>query len=740
MQKKLLGVFGLVLLALLGLLIRLSWINVKSGRQYAKKVLSQQSYDSQTIPYRRGEIEDRNGIVLAKSDRVYNVVLDCKAINSDEDYIEPTIEAVSEVFNLKEADIRQIIEDDKTKDSQYQVILKKISEDQKKKYEDYVSTDEERKLTAEETKKLRNVQGVWFEEHYDRSYPYSTLASNVIGFSNDIDQGVCGIEEYYDSLLNGTNGRSYGYLNSDTEFVKRTIEPTHGHTLVSTIDMNIQQIVEEKIQEFDETYGDEEHHDRGAENIGVVVMDPNTGEILAMASNREFDLNDPNDLTNEYTGAEIKAMSNEEYVNALNEKWRNFCVSTSYEPGSVVKPLTVATALELGVVHDGDHFYCDGGEFITDTYIKCDNVYGHGDETLEYAIVNSCNDALMQIGFKITIPNFIKYQKLFNLGSQTGIDLPGETPGVIYSYDNMHEVELGTCSFGQGYTINMVQEAAAISSVINGGYYYQPHVIKQVKNADGSVEKTVEPLVLKQPVSSSTSALIRQYMTTAVQEGTGRKSQVPGYLTGGKTGTAEKIDPETGKRAGGKYLVSFIGAAPMDNPQVLIYCIVDEPNVAEQADSSYPQKLFQSIATEVFPYLGLYPTEEVTPELLSFLELTAADIVQSGDKITTAFQVYDAAGTLRSDAYVNQAENIVDSSGTLIEGCTLNEDGTVTDAWGNVITPEYTNKKEEEIDPVADNPDIASPPEEVDDASGTDTTWSGITSDDLKDDEADDAG
>lgn len=744
MQRKLTGVFAAVLIMLVFLLVRIAIITITSGNRYAKQVLSQQSYDSRAIPYRRGEIRDTNGIILAKSNRVYNVVLDCKAVNEKvgekTPYIEPTIRAVCEGLNADEESVRARITDEATKMSQYQVIRRRISEEEKNSYEEYVAALETQALEAKkegldesEWSGYWPVTGVWFEEQYEREYPYDTLASNVVGFSNDIDQGVCGLESYYDGLLNGTDGRTFGYLNENTEFQKTTIEPEHGKTLITTLDMNIQQIIEKCIQEFDETYGDEEHNDRGAKNVGVIVMDPNNGAILGMATNHEFDLNDPYDLTDDYSKSQIKAMSDEVYVEALNTRWSNFCVSSSYEPGSVVKPITVASALEMGAVTDSDAFYCDGYQFITDTRINCDNIYGHADETLEYAIVNSCNDALMQIGMKMHIGNFCKYQRLFGFGSPTGIDLPNENAGVLYNENTMHEVELATCTFGQGFTLNMVQEIAAFSAVINGGYYYQPHVLKQVLNADGSVEKTVDALLLKQPVSSQVSALLRRYLTTAVQKGTGRKSQVPGYLTGGKTGTAEKINETTHARDKGKYLVSFIGAAPMNDPKVVIYVVVDEPNVYEQADSAYPQILFRDIATEVFPYMGFYPTEEVTPELLAYLGLTEDDVVKGGTTPPEKFQAFDSYGNLYNDAYVNDDNEIVsESTGKVIAGAYINIDGDAVDGYGNV---HVLINKVEILDPKAENPDIATPPEKEDKpGDGRDgTVWDGVTSEDLQD-------
>lgn len=735
MQKKLLASFAFVLLLLVALLVRIATISATRGNRYAKKVLSQQSYDSRSIPARRGEIQDRNSIILARSDRFYNVVLDCWAINQDESYLEPTVEALEKIVGIDEEKARDVILSEKTRESRYQVIEKNVTSEVKKEFESYCrgSDLDESALGSDayyDALDLRaDIQGVWFEEKYNRTYPYDSLASKVVGFSNAVDVGTTGVENYYNDILNGTAGREFGYLNDNSEFERTTIEPEHGKTIRLTLDMNIQEILQEKIDAFDKTYGDEAHNGKGAQNVGVIAMDPNTGEILGMATNREYDLNNPSDLTTEgYSGAEIKSMDDNTYVNELNTKWENFCVSEGFEPGSVFKPITVASALETGSVHDGDAFVCNGSLFITDTTIKCDNIYGHGDETLEYAIVNSCNVALMTIGMQMGISNFIYYQQAFGFGSPTGIDLPNENAGVVYNRETMHEVELATCTFGQGFTINMVQEAAAFSAVVNGGYYYQPHVVGQILSADGTSVETVEPLLLRQPISNDVSRLVRGYLKTAVREGTGRKSQVPGYQTGGKTGTAEKIDPKDGTRWKGHYVVSFIGAAPIDDPQVVLYVVIDEPNVAEQADSSYPQVLFRQIATELFPYMGIYPTEAITDDLLQYLGITVDETVQNEVRSVT-FQCFDSSGNLYNEAAVNKAGEVVDSSGNVIPGCTADlEKGIVTDGYGNQIEVDVSALFDEDIDPTADNPDIATPPEAVEGDGEDDTTWAGASS------------
>ena len=730
MQIKLLAVFAFVLLGLIVVLLRIVYINVHSGNRYAKQVLSQENYDSRTLYSRRGEIQDTNGRLLAYSEKVYNLVLDCKAVNEEisgeKQYVEPTIEALTAVFDLDAGELRDRITNEKTCDSQYQVLLENVTEDQKEEYEEYVSLDETRELSKEQRQRLQKVVGVWFEEEFVRRYPMNSLASSVIGFSNDIGDGITGIESYYDSQLKGTNGRVFGYLNENQEYEKKTIAPENGYTLQTTLDVNIQEIVEKYIAEFDDTYG-EDHDDgtskHGAKNLGVIVMDPNTGGILAMATNSGYDLNNPQDMSAWYTESEVKSMTEEEYVEALNTMWKNFCVSDAIEPGSTFKPITVSSALDCGAVTENDYFYCDGGEQVTDTYIRCD-VWpnAHLDESLGDVLKNSCNDALMQIGFAMTIPNFIKYQSLFNFGKTTGIDLPNESAGSVYTRETMNEVELSTCTFGQGLTCTMVQEITAFSAVVNGGYYYQPHVVDKILNENGKVIKNSSSLLLKQTVSSDVSDTLREYLEVAVQEGTGKHAQVPGYRIGGKTGTAEKIDPETGRRADGKYLVSFIGAAPINDPEVVIYVIVDEPNVANQANSTFAQELFQKIAMEVLPYMGIYPTEEVTPELLASLGLEQDDV---GEGAIQMFDAIDSYGTYHTDARVEDGK-VVDGNGNVIEGVTISEDGTVYDAYMNQV---FTVQPETVDDPKVDNPEMALPPAENTNNTDNGTVWDAAATD-----------
>lgn len=650
---KLVWLFGIVVLAFVGLGIRITVINASQGKQYSKQVLSQsqQKYDSRVIPFKRGDITDRNGVVLATSEKVYKVILDCKVVNTKEEYVEPTIKALVDVLGLDEETIREKLEDETTKSSQYQILQSNVSINQKKAFEDYtdVSSDEAKEtLTKEEIAERSNVKGVWFEEDYRRVYPLNSTASHLVGFTYTGDTADWGIEGYYSSTLNGVNGRQFGYYNSDDDVEQTIIDPVNGNSVQSTIDLNIQQVVEKYIDKFMTGMANGPRGEQGAANVGVVVANPKNGEILAMATDNPYDLNNPRDLTPYYSDEEIQEMKDKDggtMLEALYGIWQNYCISDAFEPGSTVKPLTIGAALDADVVQPTDTFVCDGYQKFGDTMIRC-SIYprAHGTETLSDLIKHSCNDGLMQIGALLGPEEFLKYQKIFNFGSTTGIDLPGEATGILHSEENLSSgsTELASASFGQGYTCTMIQEIAAICSAINGGYYYQPHVVSKIMNEDGDVIKDIQPVVTKQTVSSDVSALIRQYMGAVMEsDGTGATAKVDGYSMGGKTGTAQKYPREDKK-----YLVSFIGFAPLDDPQVVVYVVVDEPNAESQADSLYAQYLYKGIMTEILPYLNIFQDEEVTDKTnakMSYLEELINQKVESTGQSDSADDTATAA-------------------------------------------------------------------------------------------------
>lgn len=588
MQKKLVMLFVAIVLAFGVLVGRITYINAASGDRYTKVVLDQQQYDSRTIPFKRGDIVDRNGTKIATSERVYNVILDAKVMTSDKDYIEPTIEVLKDCFDIKEEDVRKLIKDNPG--SRYNILKKGI---------DYEKAKEFEKIDADD-KKYPDVKGIWLEEDYVRKYPYNTLASDVVGFTVDGNVGSNGIEASYNSVLNGTDGREYGYFDKESSVERTVKEAVDGSTIMSTIDLQVQSIVEKHILEFNEKHKNEASEGEGSKNTAVIVMNPQNGEIIAEASYPNFDLNNPRDLTKYYSEEAIEGMEDEEKLEKLNALWNNFCVSDTYEPGSTYKPFTISAGLETGVLTGNESYICGGMLHVGDHDIHCSNRDGHGTQSLKQSLENSCNVALMQIGAALGNDEFCKYQELFGFGSSTGIDLPGEETGLLYEPDNMDPASLATNAFGQNFNVTMTQMASAFCSLINGGDYYKPHVVKQIQDENGNVTENKDPVLVKRTVSKETSEIIKDYMLGVVQEGTGGSAAVEGYDIGGKTGTAEKQP-----RGNGKYLVSFIGYAPQDNPEVVVYVVIDEPNVAAQASSSYATEMASKIMAEIFPYLGV---------------------------------------------------------------------------------------------------------------------------------------
>lgn len=584
MQAKLLLVFCVVALLLAGLIGRLIYIMQTDGERYAKQVLSRQSYVRGVLPYKRGEILDRNGTVLARSELRYRLILDPQNLLYNSDKIPTTLEALKKYYNIEAETINNILKE--RPDSRYKILLENL---QLSQVEDF------KKLMEEDS----NIKSLWFEEIYVRAYPYDSLACDIIGFTSPDNKGLWGIEEYYNDELSGTNGREYGYYDSSLNIERIIKKPQHGHTVVSTIDVNAQRIIQKHIRAFNEEIG--------SKNIGVIVMNANNGEILAMASNEEYNLNSPRDLSSIISEDELSAMTLEEKIEAMNRIWKNDVISSGFEPGSTFKPFTVAIGLEEGIISKNSSYLCDGVEHVGGWDIKCSAKYGHGELTLTETLVKSCNDAMMQIAAAEGRDNFYKYQKYFSFGEKTGIDLPGEESGIITELERLNASELATSSFGQSFNVSMIQMAAAYSSLVNGGYYYQPRIVKEIMNDQNATVKIMEPLLVRRTVSDETSQFIREAMLQTVEVGTAKPARVMGYAIGGKTGTAEKIP-----RGEKKYLVSFLGAVPALNPEIVIYVIIDEPqNVVRQDDSSLATGLASRIMKELLPALGIYPDGEI---------------------------------------------------------------------------------------------------------------------------------
>ena len=599
MHNKLYIVFGVLCILFVALIFRLMYIEYTSGEKYEKIVLSQQEYDSTIIPYKRGDIVDSKGTVLATSVDVYNVILDSKVLHANEEKISSTIAYLTQCFPEITADqVNQEITDNP--DREYTVLAKHVSYEEKAAFEAL--------MNGEDTKD--QIAGIWFEKEYTRTYPYNSLASAMIGFAN-ATTGVIGLENQYNDTLNGTNGRSYGYLNADSNLEQTVIEPENGYSLVATIDTNIQSIVESAILQANEEMKQEtEGQATGSNNTAVLVMDPQNGDVLAMASYPNFDLNNPKDLSAYFTEEELAGMSDEDKMNKL---WQNYTISNTFEPGSTFKPFTEAMGLDSGSLRGDETYICDGSEWVSGHEIHCVNRSGHGTEDLRGALRDSCNDALMQMVRAIGPANFAKYSREYGFGQKTGIDLPGEasTASLIFSEEQLARTEsnLAVSSFGQGFNVTMIQLASSFCSLINGGNIYQPHVVKKIVDGSGNTVQEISPVVTKETVSQEVSDTLRDYMYTVVSEGTGAKAAVEGYAIGGKTGTAEKVP-----RGSGNYVVSFIGFAPVDDPQVVVYVVVDEPHVADQSHCSQSSYIAKNIFSQILPYMNIERMDSVAAE------------------------------------------------------------------------------------------------------------------------------
>lgn len=631
MQKKLVVLFILVLLAFVGLSYRLFAITRDNGEQYKKQVLSQQKYDSLTLPYKRGSILDANGSILASSEKVYNVILDAVAVSEKEEYLEPTLEALRSQIGIDTSSVRSYIAAN-GETSRYYVLAKRQEYEQIQGLMELISEEESL------------VKGVWFEEEYKRSYPGGSLACDVIGFTTNDNVGSYGLEEYYNDVLSGTPGREYGYLNDDANLERTTIPAEDGNSIVTTIDANIQSIVEKYLKKFDEEYRNNRHEGNGANNTGCIIMDVNSGEVLAMASYPTFDLNDVRNLdaligmrlldaegkkTEEYINEENLSTLGEDpnvmYQN-LNALWKNFCISDTYEPGSVSKPFTVAAGIESGSITGNESYYCEGELHVGDHDIACHNTYGDGYLTVTEGIERSCNVNMMYVAMATGVNTFTEFQHIFNIGLKTNIDLAGEarTASLIYTKDTMRVTDLATNSFGQGYNATMIQMMAGFCSLINGGYYYEPHMVKKIVSPSGATVQNIEPRLLKQTISETTSARIREMCNQVVagENGTGKTARPAGYMIGGKTGTAETLP-----RGNNEYVVSFMGYAPADDPQIAIYVVVDRANNWPQDDAKYATRIVRNILTEVLPYLGIFMTEELSEKEIAELEELQIEIM-----------------------------------------------------------------------------------------------------------------
>ena len=568
------------------IIINILRIYIVKGDEYTQKALAQVETSAITISAKRGDITDINGITLATSTKVYNLILDPKLILTNEDkYLESTVQALCSCYGYDEEEITTLINDNPN--SHYIVLMEELT---------YAETTDFLEMQEEDS----SIVGVFMESTYKRNYTYGTLACSVLGFMEE-GSGTYGLEYQYDDVLTGVDGSQYTYVNSENIVETVTNAAVDGQSIRTTIDYNIQAIVEEKISAFFE--------EDDAIVVGVIVQDPNTGAILAMADSNNFDPNDPRDLSlsQAYTQEEIDELDDEELVDALSSVWSNFCISSSYEPGSTFKPFTFAAALEEGTTTAESTYYCGGSLTYLGSTVKCHNTDGDGTITSLQGIALSCNVTLMQIAQELGAEAFTQYQSDFSFGSLTGIDLPGEMScsNLLYSAEDMSVLDLATNSFGQNFNVTMIQMSTAFCALVNGGYYYQPYLVDAIYDSDGNIVNKTESTLVSRPISESTSETVKTALRMVVTEGTGSSADVEGYVISGKTGTAQKNDKTLDE-----YVVSFIGFAPYENPEVVCYVVIDAPESGGGA--SLAASIFSDIMSEVLPYLNATGQEDDT--------------------------------------------------------------------------------------------------------------------------------
>ena len=620
-------VFVIMLLAFVVLVVRLVYIlDVKSDK-YSKRVLSQQTYVSNEILCKRGDIFDRNGTAMAVSTEVYDLVISPAEIlgnvgnttdnskkntekarkeqakkDADKEY---TLQALVNFFGVD----RSIIEADinNKPESRYMRLddKKGLTKEETTAFEEYKKASEEANKKSSEDIYNPKIVGVWFEKRYARKYPLSEVGCDVIGFELN-EHGERGIEQYYDDELTGTSGREYGYFDAELNLQRTVKPPIDGNNIISSIDSNVQGIVEKKIRKFMKKIG--------AKKVQVIMMNPDNGEVLAMASNKTYDLNKPKEIPKDFDFTNVVDDENKDITKMdeselRNYYWLNYGIGVTYEPGSTFKPFVVAAALDESTSNENSTYVCNGKMQVSNYEIGCANRTVHGIVTPRLALMKSCNCALMQIGAGLGRTQFYKYVKDYGFGNYTGIDLRNEQVGIIHKEDALNVVELATSSFGQTQNVTAIQMISAFCSLINGGYYYQPHVVKEIQSPTGSTVYKNRGNVLRQTVTKQTSDFIKEALRDTVTDGTATPAAITGYDIGGKTGTAEK-----GKRTEKKYIVSFIGFAPTTNPQVAVYVVIDEPSVDDQAHSTYATEFAHDILKETLPFLGVRRDYSQVPE------------------------------------------------------------------------------------------------------------------------------
>ncbi|WP_310605514.1 penicillin-binding transpeptidase domain-containing protein [Anaerosporobacter sp.] len=575
-RRNILIILAIIIIIACLLVIRLTYIMIYQADYYG--VRAKQLHERERpIKAERGIIYDRNGIEIASNKPVCTI----SVIHSQIKDKETVIKLLSETLGMSEDKIRKRVE--------------KVSSIERIK----ANVDKE---TAD---KIRNydLDGVMVDEDYKRFYPYSSLASKVIGFTGSDNQGIIGLEVEYDDYLQGIDGTILTLTTAQGLEIENAaedrIEPIAGNNLTLSLDVNMQQYCEQAAKKVME--------EKQAKSVKMILMNPQNGEIYAMVNYPEFDLNSPYTLIDK-DESQVATLTDSEKSNLLNEMWRNACISDTYEPGSTFKTVTAAAALEEGVVKLTDNFYCPGYKIVEDRKIRCHKVGGHGAETFVDGIKNSCNPVFIELGARVGVTNMYKHFKNLGLFNRTGIDVPGEANSIMHKVENIGAVELATISFGQSFQITPLQLLRAASAIVNGGTLITPHFGVTITNPETGNVQTLKYDVSDGAVSKETSDTMKSLLEAVVSDGSGIRAYLPGFRIGGKTATSEKLP-----RGTGKYISSFMGFAPADNPQVIAIILIDEP-VGIYYGGTIAAPVISEVFDNVLPYLGIeesYTEQEI---------------------------------------------------------------------------------------------------------------------------------
>ena len=568
-KRNLLLVLFVVTTAAVLLLVRVYYLMVpgSAGLAAAAKELHERE---RVIKAERGKIYDRNGEVLADNMPVCTI----SVIHNQITDAEEVIRVLCKELDLSEAYVRKRVE-------KYSSI-------------ETIKTNVEKEIA--DAIRAYELDGVMVDEDYRRYYPYGSLASKVLGFTGSDNQGILGLEVKYDFWLKGENGKILTMATAHgmeiPDMAETMVTPVAGNSIKTSLDVTIQSYAEQIAEQVLEA--------KGAKNVSILVMNPKNGEMYALVNVPEYDLNQPYELTEIYTAGLTEAeLTTEKKTELLNQMWRNSCISDTYEPGSAFKIITATAALEHGTLSISDHFYCPGYKIVADRRIRCHKVQGHGSQTFTEAVMNSCNPAFMEIGGRTGIDNLYETFRALGLFQKTGIDLPGEASSIMHKAENVKEVELATVSFGQSFQITPLQLMSAVSTVVNGGTRVTPHFVTEIVNNAGVTVKTVDGIGETQAVSEKTSEIMRTVLEQVVSEGTGHNAYVEGFSIGGKTATSEKLP-----RRSGKYIASFIGFAPAENPEVIAMVIIDEPQGLYYG-GTIAAPVIGDLFEVILPYLGI---------------------------------------------------------------------------------------------------------------------------------------